>query len=71
VIVELPAGASAVSVLEAVEGVGAQVTGLEFTQEGDRRRVDVRVQLEPGRKAHALIDALTQVEDIREARWDS
>ena len=43
--VELPAGTSAVSVLEAVENAGADVSSLEFEEEGDRRRVDVRVRL--------------------------
>jgi putative Mg2+ transporter-C (MgtC) family protein len=68
--VDLPAGASAVSVLEAIEGVGADVSALEFEEEGDRRRVDVRVRLESGRTAAELIDALTQSQDVRGARWN-
>ena len=35
--VVLPAGTSAVSVLEAVENAGADVSSLEFDEEGDRR----------------------------------
>jgi putative Mg2+ transporter-C (MgtC) family protein len=68
--VDLPAGASAVSVLEAIEGAGADVSALEFEEEGDRRRVDVRLRLESGRTAAELIDALTQAEDVRGARWN-
>ena len=68
--VDLPAGASAVSVLEAIEGAGADVSALEFEEEGDRRRVDVRVRLESGRTAAELIDALTQSQDVRGARWN-
>jgi putative Mg2+ transporter-C (MgtC) family protein len=68
--VELPAGASAVSVLEAVEDVGADVRSLEFDEEGDTRRVDMRVRIERGRGAAELIDALTRTHEVRGARWN-
>ena len=70
VAVDLPAGASAVSILEAVERAGADVTSLEFEQEGDRRRVDIVVRLGGGRSPTQLIDALTHIEDVRAARWN-
>jgi putative Mg2+ transporter-C (MgtC) family protein len=68
--VQLPAGASAVSVLDAVERAGADVSALEFAEEGDQRRVDLRVRLGSGRSAAELIDALTKAEDVRAARWN-
>ena len=68
--VDLPAGASAVSVLEAVEGAGADVRSLEFEEEGDRRRVDMRVRIERGQSAAALIDALTRAHAVKGARWN-
>ena len=68
--VDLPAGASAVSVLEAVEQAGADVSSLEFEEEGDRRRVDLRLRLGSGRTAAELIDALTHTQDVRGARWN-
>jgi putative Mg2+ transporter-C (MgtC) family protein len=68
--VDLPAGASAVSVLEAVESAGAMVRSLEFEEEGDRRRVDMRVRIERGRSAAALIDALTRAHAVKGARWN-
>jgi putative Mg2+ transporter-C (MgtC) family protein len=68
--VELPAGAMASSVLAAVESTGAHVSSLEFEEEGDRRRVDLHVRLGAERTAAELIDALTQAEDIRGARWN-
>ncbi len=68
--IDLPAGASAVSVLEAVEGAGALVRSLEFQEEGDTRRVDMRVRIERGRTAAALLDALTRAEDVKGARWN-
>jgi putative Mg2+ transporter-C (MgtC) family protein len=68
--VELSSGASAVSVLEAVERAGADVRGLEFQDEGDRRRVDLRVRLGTERTAAELIDALTHADAVRGARWN-
>jgi putative Mg2+ transporter-C (MgtC) family protein len=68
--VDLPAGASAVSVLEAVERAGADVSSLEFAEQGDQRRVDLLVRLGSGRTAAELIDALTQAENVRGARWN-
>jgi putative Mg2+ transporter-C (MgtC) family protein len=68
--VELTSGATAVSVLEAVERAGANVKGLEFQDEGDRRRVDLRVRLGTERTAAELIDALTHAQAVRGARWN-
>jgi hypothetical protein len=68
--VDLPAGASAVSVLGAVEGAGAIVHSLEFEEEGDRRRVDLRVRIERGSSAAELIDALTRAHAVKGARWN-
>ena len=68
--VELPAGASAASLLEAVEATGARVSSLEFEEEGDTRRVDMRVRIEHDRPATALLDALTRIEDVKGARWN-
>jgi putative Mg2+ transporter-C (MgtC) family protein len=68
--VDLPPGASAVSVLEAVEGAGATVSALEFAEEGDSRRVDLRVRLGGERTAAELIDALSRAEEVRGARWN-
>jgi putative Mg2+ transporter-C (MgtC) family protein len=68
--VELPSGATASSVLAAVESTGAHVSSLEFEEEGDRRRVDLHVRLGAERTAAELIDALTQAEEIRGARWN-
>jgi putative Mg2+ transporter-C (MgtC) family protein len=68
--VNLPAGASAVSVLAAVEEAGVAVSSLEFEDEGESRRVDLRVRLPSGRSAAALMDELTKTESVRGARWN-
>jgi hypothetical protein len=56
--------------LEAVEGAGASVRSLEFEEEGDTRRVDLRVRIERDRSAATLLDALTQAQDVKGARWN-
>jgi putative Mg2+ transporter-C (MgtC) family protein len=68
--VNLPAGASAVSVLAAVEEAGVAVSALEFEDEGESRRVDLRVRLPSGQSAAALMDELTKAESVRGARWN-
>lgn len=68
--INLPAGASAASLLEAVEAAGATVRSLEFEEEGDTRRVDMRVRIERGRSAASLLDALMLAENVKGARWN-
>jgi putative Mg2+ transporter-C (MgtC) family protein len=68
--VELPAGASAASLLEAMEDAGASVRSLEFEEEGDRRRVAMRVRIEPGESGATVLDALTRAQNVKSARWD-
>ena len=68
--VELSAGATTVSVLQAVEDAGAQVRALEFEEKGDTRRVDMRVRVRTGRSAAELLDALSQTHEVKGARWN-
>ena len=67
---ELASGATTVSVLQAVEDAGAEVRSLEFGEEGDVRRVDMRVKIESGRRAAELVDALTRTHQVKGARWN-
>jgi putative Mg2+ transporter-C (MgtC) family protein len=68
--VELRPGATTVSVVAVVEEAGGKVRSLEFQDEGDRRRVDVRVRMQEGREAAALVDALVAQEEVTGARWN-
>jgi putative Mg2+ transporter-C (MgtC) family protein len=69
-VLELPAGASAASMLEVVEGAGAMVRSLSFEDEGETRRLDAHLRLASGRSPAALIDALNSAENVRAARWN-
>jgi putative Mg2+ transporter-C (MgtC) family protein len=68
--VELRPGSRTISVIEAVEESGGRVRSMEFQDEGDRRRIDVRVRMDEGREAAALVDALAGREEVLGARWN-
>jgi putative Mg2+ transporter-C (MgtC) family protein len=69
-LIELPAGASAASLLEVVEGAGANVRSLSFEEEGETRRVDMQLRIGGGRTAAALVDALNSAQNVKAARWN-
>jgi putative Mg2+ transporter-C (MgtC) family protein len=69
-VIELPTGASAASMLEVVEGAGASVRSLAFEDEGETRRVDVQLRIASGRTAAALLDALNRTQNVKAARWN-
>jgi putative Mg2+ transporter-C (MgtC) family protein len=68
--VELPAGTTTASIVGAVEEAGGRVRSLEFQREDDRKRVDLRVRMDEGREAAALVDALAARCEVLAARWN-
>jgi putative Mg2+ transporter-C (MgtC) family protein len=69
-VVEFPAGTMIASVIAAVEEAGASVRSLEFQQADDRTRVDLRVRIQEGREAAALVDTLAARDEVLAARWN-
>jgi putative Mg2+ transporter-C (MgtC) family protein len=69
-VIELPAGASAASLLGVVEDAGANVRSLAFEDEGETRRVDMQLRVGSGRTAAALLDALNSAQNVKAARWN-
>jgi putative Mg2+ transporter-C (MgtC) family protein len=69
-VIELPAGASAASLLGVVEDAGANVRSLAFEDEGETRRVDMQLRIGSGRTAAALLDALNSAQNVKAARWN-
>ncbi len=69
-LVELPAGVSPGGVIDEVERSGARIEMIEVSQEGDRRRLQLDVELprEEGGSA-ALVARIADVEDVAEVRW--
>jgi putative Mg2+ transporter-C (MgtC) family protein len=69
-LVELPAGVSPGAVIDEVERCGARIEMIEVSQEGDRRRLQLDVELprEEGGST-ALVARIADVEDVAEVRW--
>jgi putative Mg2+ transporter-C (MgtC) family protein len=68
-LVELPAGASPAAVIDEVERSGARIDTIELSQEGDRRRLELDVELRQGQRTPDVVAALAEVDDVVEVRW--
>ncbi len=68
-LVELPAGASPGGVVDEVERAGARMRSLEVSQEGERRRLALDVELPRTTGAAQLVSRIAEVDDVAEVRW--
>ncbi len=68
-VIELPGGTSPASVVETIERFGGRLEAMEVSHEGDRRRVELAVQLQNERQAPALVATVTDVEGVLAVRW--
>jgi putative Mg2+ transporter-C (MgtC) family protein len=68
-LVQLPTGASPAQLVAEIESTGARIETMEIGQEGDRRRVELEVQLPRPELAHQIVLALADHEEVLEARW--
>lgn len=67
-IVEVPAGGSPVPIIEAIERQGGRVVSLEIAQEGDRRTVDVEIELVAGASPR-IVAEVAGIDGVLEVRW--
>jgi putative Mg2+ transporter-C (MgtC) family protein len=68
-LVELHAGASPGAVIDQVERSGARIETMEVSQEGDRRRLELDVQLPRHAASATLVAGVADVDDVVEVRW--
>jgi putative Mg2+ transporter-C (MgtC) family protein len=68
-LVELPAGMSPAPVIDGLERFGARLVALTVTQEGDRRRLELDLDLPPGTGAAALVTQVADVPGVVEVQW--
>jgi putative Mg2+ transporter-C (MgtC) family protein len=68
-LVQLPAGASAGAVVDEVERAGARIESLEIGAEGDRRNVEIDVELPHDQPASAVVASIADLEGVLEVRW--
>jgi putative Mg2+ transporter-C (MgtC) family protein len=67
-LVELPAGTGPGAVIDEVERAGARIEAIEVSQEGDRRRLELDVEL-PESGATGLVARVAEVDHVAEVRW--
>jgi putative Mg2+ transporter-C (MgtC) family protein len=68
-LVELPAGAPPGAVIDEIERLGARITALEVSQEGDRRRLELDLALPRTLSAPQLVAQLADVSNVADVRW--
>jgi putative Mg2+ transporter-C (MgtC) family protein len=67
-LVQLPAGQSPAGVIDAVEA-DARVDTIEIRQEGDRRTLELTLELAQPELTQKLVSKLADVEHVLEVRW--
>lgn len=68
-LVELPAGTPPGDVIDEVERLGARLSSLDVSQEGDRRRLELDVVL-PRETSHTrVITRIAELDKVLEVRW--
>jgi putative Mg2+ transporter-C (MgtC) family protein len=68
-LVELHAGTSPGMVIDEIERTGARIETIEVSQEGDRRRLELDVELPKSAKPAGVVASVADVEDVVEVRW--
>jgi putative Mg2+ transporter-C (MgtC) family protein len=67
-LVQLPSGESPAPVIDAIESV-ARIETIELGQEGDRRNLELTLEMSRGEATRDLIAKLADVEGVLEVRW--
>jgi putative Mg2+ transporter-C (MgtC) family protein len=68
-LVELPAGQPPGHVIDEIERLGAHISSLEVSQEGDRRTLEVDVALPRDTRPPKIVSQIASVENVTEVRW--
>jgi putative Mg2+ transporter-C (MgtC) family protein len=68
-LVALPAGEAPGHVIDELERIGARITSLEVSQEGERRRLEFDVTLPPDMPPAHIVGRIAELEDVAEVRW--
>jgi putative Mg2+ transporter-C (MgtC) family protein len=69
-VVQLPVGASPAAVIDVIDGLDAKIDTIGISQEGDRRNVEVALELRREALAHELVTKLADVESVQEVHWE-
>jgi putative Mg2+ transporter-C (MgtC) family protein len=69
-LVGLPTGEPPGRVVDEIERLGARISSLEVTQEGERRRLELNVVLPRETPAPQLVSQIANLENVAEVRWN-
>jgi hypothetical protein len=67
--VQLPAGASPGPLVAELERLGTRIETLELGYEGDRRTIEVDLELPRGAELPKIVEAVAELEGVLEVRW--
>jgi hypothetical protein len=67
-LVQLPSGQSPADVIDAVEAE-ARIEAIEIRQEGDRRTLELTLDMRPKESTQRLVSKLADVDQVLEVRW--
>jgi putative Mg2+ transporter-C (MgtC) family protein len=67
-LVQLPAGRSPASVIDAIESE-ARLEAIEVRQEGDRRTLELTLDVPRAELTQSIVSKLADVDDVLEVRW--
>jgi hypothetical protein len=68
-LVELPVGQPPGAVIDEIERAGARIGSMDVSQEGDRRRLELELELPRDTPAPRLVARIADVEHVVEVRW--
>jgi putative Mg2+ transporter-C (MgtC) family protein len=68
-LVALPAGSSPGELVSGVESAGGRIESLQINQEGDRRYVELDVELPRTADRAKLVSSIAELEGVLEVRW--
>ena len=69
-LVELPIGEAPGNVIDEIERAGARIQGIDVSQEGDRRRLELDLQLPRETQVPRLVARIAEVDHVAEVRWN-
>jgi hypothetical protein len=68
-LIELPVGQAPGEVIDEIEHAGARIQAIDVSQEGDRRRLELDLELPRDTPAPRLVARIAEVDHVAEVRW--
>jgi putative Mg2+ transporter-C (MgtC) family protein len=69
-LVQLAAGTSPAPLIATIERLGGEIEALSIGHEGDRRNVEIDVELPREAQLPSFVEALAELDDVLEVQWN-